>query len=113
MASRTIYIGDTFPDALFQVEDETGVLDLTGASGIDVQWIGANFEFSGDGAAVNPVIDDPDDIHHWNARYVFAEDDSSEADIYVPFLVVTWTTGKIQTFPTSDTLIVKAFPEPA
>lgn len=110
MANRTMWVGDTFPDALFQVEDETGVLDLSTASGIEVQWIGQVHTFSGAGAAIHPPTMDPDGIHEWNCRYVFASGDSAQPDEYEPFVVVTWTTGKVETFSTGDILTVKALP---
>lgn len=113
MANRTIYEGDTFPDALFQLSDETGVLDLSSATAIEAEWEGKAFEFDGTCVAITPPIDDPDGTHHWNCRYVFASGDSAAADGYTPFIRVTWTTGKIQTFATTDELSVKALPAPA
>jgi hypothetical protein len=111
MADRTMYIGDTYPDALFQVSDETGVLDLSTASSIEVLFIGKAYEFSGAGYAIQPPEDDPVSDLELNCGYTFADDDTSEADVYQPFVVVTWTSGKIETYPTTDILTVKELPQ--
>lgn len=111
MADRTVSVGDTYPDVYLSVSDETGVLDLSTAASIEVQFIGAKYEFSGAGAAVQPptIVDGVS----YNLSYAFAAADTSEADVYAIFAVVTWTTGtpnQVETFPTSDTLTVKALP---
>lgn len=110
MASRTMYVGDTYPDAKFQVSDESGVLDLSTAAAIEIHFIGTNYEFSGAGAAIHPPDTTTDPPLSLNLGYTFASSDTSEVDTYQPFVVVTWTTGKIETFATGDELIVKALP---
>lgn len=115
MADRFVYVGDNSPDDLFQVTDETfvdtvdTVLNLTGCT-LDVKYIGDDFEFSGDGYPIWPATIDPDGKHFWNAGYGFAVDDTSEPDIYEIFITVTDTDGGVTTYPTGDTLTVKAFP---
>jgi hypothetical protein len=118
MADRTVFVGDSAPDDLFQVTDETfentveTVLNLTGDT-IEVKYIGAQFEFSGAGTSIWPATPDPDGEHFWNCSYAFAVDDTSEADVYTIFIVVTDTDGGITTYATGDTLTVRALPVPA
>jgi hypothetical protein len=111
--NRVMYCGDSYPAALLQIQDETGVLNLTAADSVEVQWLGADFEFSGPGLAIWPAEADPNGSSHWNLSYAFASGDTANADVYTPYVVVTWSTGEIETFPTSDTLTVMAFPVPA
>lgn len=117
MANRIVYVGDTDPAVMLQVEDSTGVLNLSSATSIEVQFIGANFEFSGTGTPIWPATPDPGGSGlQFNCSYAFAADDTSEVDKYAVFVVVTWSTGspdQIETFPTSDTLTVLALPVPA
>ena len=113
MANRTMYVGDTYPDANFQVSDSTGVLDLSTAVSITVKFDGATHTFSGPGVPIWPPNDDPDGLHSWNCVYVFAEGDTATVDNYVPWIIVEWEAGtpnKVETFPTGDLLIVKAAP---
>lgn len=117
MANRTVYVGDNAPDDLFQITDETfegtisTVLNLTGDT-INVQYIGALFEFSGAGAAIWPATADPDGVHFWNCSYTFGDTDTAHADVYNIF-VTTTDSGDVTTYATGDTLTVKAFPVPA
>ena len=110
MASRVMYVGDTYPSVFLQVSDETGVLNLATASSILVMFKGATYLFSGAGAAHTPSIADPDGVHFWNCSYAFATGDTANVDTYVPYVVVTWTTGNVETFATTDTLTVLAAP---
>lgn len=109
-----MYTGDTNPAALFQVSDETGVLNLSSATSITVKFIGASFNFSGAGTPIWPATPDPGGTGlEWNCSYSFAAMDTSELDTYQIFIVVEWSTGspnQIETFPTSDTLKVVALP---
>lgn len=97
-SSRTMYVGDTYPAALLQINDETGVLNLSSATSIEVIWVGADFGFEGAGVAIWPAEADPDEIHNWNLTYDFASGDTEHPDTYIPFIVVTWSAGNIQTF---------------
>lgn len=100
--NRVMYVGDTFPAALFQISDETGVLNLSSASSVQIIWVGDAFTFDGAGAPIWPAETDPDGVHEWNLSYSFAAGDTAHPDTYVPFIAVTWTTGNIQTFPATD-----------
>lgn len=114
MASRSMYVGDTNPSAFFQVSDSTGVLNLSSATLITVKFLGATFTFSGTGTPIWPATPDPGGSGlDFNCSYAFAANDTSEIDVYQVFIVVEWSTGspnQIETFPTSDTLTVKALP---
>jgi hypothetical protein len=105
-----MYVGDSYPDARFQVSDETGVLNLSSAESILVEFIGKAYQFSGDGSAVWPATADPDGLHFWNLTYEFASGDTANADVYQPFIVVTWSSEEIETFATGDRLTVLALP---
>jgi hypothetical protein len=106
-----MFTGDTYPAALLEISDETGVLDLSSASDIQVIWVGEEFTFFGAGVAIWPAEEDPDTIHNWNLTYDFADDDTSEVDVYTPYIVVTWSAGNIQTFiATGYSLTVEAAP---
>lgn len=113
MANRPVTVGDTYPDVLFQVKDETGILNLSTAAAILVKFIGLDFEFSGSGLAIQPATADPNGVNFWNLHYIFATGDTAAADGYTPYVTVTWSAGKIQTFTTTDTLTVKSLPVPA
>lgn len=109
-----MYVGDTNPDAYFQVEDATGVLDLSSASSVSVEFIGKSYMFSGTGTPIWPATADPGGSGlFFNCSYAFASGDTAHPDTYQPFVIVTWSTGspnQIETFPTADTLTVLAFP---
>jgi len=110
MASRSIYAGDTYPVIKLQLSDETGVLDLTPAQSTLVIFDGAEFVFSGYGAAINPPEADPDGIHHWNLQYVLTTGNTANPDVYKIFAKVTWSALNIETFATGDTLTITPAP---
>ena len=112
MATRTVYIGDTFPAVLLQVSDETlavsGPLNLSTASSITVDFVGKKGTFTSPGTAIWPPQSDPDGVHKWNLLAPLVAGDTAVADTYDIFVVVTWPTNNVQTFPCTDQLIVKA-----
>jgi hypothetical protein len=109
-----MWVGDNSPGVHLQVTDETyegtqeTVLNLTGDT-IEVQFIGTDFEFSGDGAVIWPATVDPNGVNFWNCSYTFAEGDTAYADTYAIF-VTTTNDGNVTTYATGDTLTIKAFP---
>lgn len=106
--NRTIYVGDSYPADEFQISDETGVLNLSAAAGIEVQYIGNTFQFSVTGVAIWPAQQDPVLSYTWNLSATFTSADTAKADVYKIFVVVTWSAGEVQTFPTGSTLTVLA-----
>ena len=112
MASREIYTGDTYPPIKLQVSDETGLLDLTTASGLQAIFDGARFSFSGTATAIDPPEVDPDGIHTWNCQFVPTAVNTSQADVYNIFIKVMWSALNIETFATGDTLTILPAPTP-
>jgi hypothetical protein len=110
MANRSIFANDTYPPILLQLSDETGVLNLSIATSTEVMFIGEEFEFSDPGVAIWPPQEDPDDVHFWNLQSNFATGDTENEDVYAIFVIVTWSTGNIQTFSTPDTLTIMKLP---
>jgi hypothetical protein len=114
MPDRTMTVGDTSPDFRAQLSDASGVITTLGdAEAIHVYFVGQNFEFDGPGHAIDPPVADPGGKFTWNVGYAFAEDDTSEADIYRIRVVVTLSTGtpdQIETFVLTDKLTVQAPP---
>jgi hypothetical protein len=110
MADRTVMVGDTFPEVLLQISDETGVLNLSPAQVIDIQFIGMNYEFSITGTPIWPAQADPGTSNEWNLSGPLTAGDTANADVYQIFVTVTWTSGSVQTFATGDTFTVEAFP---
>lgn len=110
MASRTIYAGDSFPPILLQVSDETGVLDMSGATSLSVKFDGKTHQFTQTGVAIQPPTVDPDGIHTWNLQCNITTANTSQPDAYNIFVVVTWSAGEIETFATGDVLTVLTAP---
>lgn len=113
MPNRSVYVGDTSPDARWQLNDKEGVITtLPDAESIDVFFIGQHFQFDGPGYAIDPPAVDGTDT--WNVGYAFAEDDTSEADVYRILIVVTLESGdpdQVETFDMpDDSFTVKARP---
>lgn len=89
--------GDTTPDIAGQVTDDGGAVDISGAS--SVRFI-----------AVCPDREDPiEGVCNVPAgasgiwSYTWASDDLDTAGTYEVEIEITWTTGKIQTFPNNKT----------
>lgn len=111
--TRTMYVDDTTPQVKGEASDDTGVLDLSGASSLVAEFIGKSFQFSGNATAIQPA--EVDGSNSWNWGYPFAagtavdhsDRDTHNADTYDVYLKVTWSVGNVQTFG-PDTLQIKA-----
>lgn len=112
MATRTIYVDDTYPGVKGEASDETGVLDLSSAASLVASFVGATYQFSGSATAIQPP--EVDGSNSWNWGYPFAagtasdhhDRDTHNADTYDIYLTVTWSTGLVETFG-PDTLQIK------
>lgn len=112
MATRQIFVGDSFPAPELQITDETfnntagTVLNLTSASAIEVYFMGSTFQFSQAGTPIWPATTDPDGTNFWNLSVPITTSQTAEADVYAIYTVVTWSAGQIETFPSGDTLTI-------
>lgn len=97
-ADRTIVQGDRYPPLRGQASDETGVLDLTTASSLQVRLKSGATLVTGTPVADTPPITDADGIHHWNWHYAWGATDTSVIGIYACELKVTWPSALPQTF---------------